>query len=120
MPLKNKQARFLYNKQYREKRGEELKALKRNYYKEYRLKVLGHYSDGALECKCCQEDTYEFLSIDHINGGGNQHRKKLGSKYIYSWLVQNDYPDGYRVLCYNCNCAKGFYGRCPHETQEVK
>lgn len=22
---------------------------------------------------------------------------------------------GGKLLCHNCNCAKGFYGKCPHE-----
>jgi hypothetical protein len=21
------------------------------------------------------------------------------------------------VLCFNCNCAKGFYGSCPHDAE---
>ena len=77
--------------------------------------MLNHYSKGALACKCCNEQHYEFLSIDHIHGGGNQHRKKLGSKYIYSWLIQSLFPKGYQVLCHNCNMAKAFYKICPHK-----
>lgn len=115
MPLKNKEAIALYNKAYRIRGGDALKAKKRQYFKEYRLKVLLHYSDGILECRCCQERTYEFLSIDHKYGGGNEHRRKLGSKYIYSWLVSTGFPEGYQVLCHNCNLAKGFYKVCPHQ-----
>lgn len=122
MPIKNLLAQAKYMKEYRAKRGEELLALKRRYWVNLRLKVLSHYSKGTLHCACCQEFTYEFLSIDHINGGGNQHRKKLGSKYIYSWLIQNNYPTGYQVLCHNCNMAKAFYKQCPHQTwrNEIK
>ena len=36
------------------------------------------------------------------------HLKKLG------------YPkDGYQLLCHNCNCAKGWYGACPHTEERV-
>lgn len=108
-----------YNKEYRTNHP-ELKSKKKKYWIEYRLKVLNHYSNGELKCTCCGEDTYEFLSIDHVNGGGNQHRKELGSKYIYSWLIQNDYPEGYQVLCHNCNMAKAFYGECPHKRKLVE
>lgn len=118
MPYNTKEKRKNYNDAYRLRKGEDLKKDKRNYWVRQRQEVLLHYSDGELKCKCCGEKEYKFLSIDHINGGGNQHRKSLGSKYIYSWLKQNGYPDGYQVLCHNCNMAKAFYKICPH--QEVK
>lgn len=89
---------------------------KRNKLWKLNLKseVMGHY-DG-MKCACCEESDIHFLTIDHINGGGREHRRQLGQgATIYSWLKRNDYPIGYQVLCYNCNCAKGFYGVCPHE-----
>lgn len=104
-------------KNYRSKNRVFLSEQKKIKWREYRIKVLTHYSNGSLECNCCGEKEYKFLSIDHIWGGGNQHRKQLGSKYIYSWLIQNDYPEGYQVLCHNCNMAKSFYGGCPHKDQ---
>ena len=75
---------------------------------------------GGYECVCdhngkqCGTSDPEFLSIDHINGGGFAHRKatKTGNDF-YLWLRMNDYPPGFRVLCHNCNQARGFYGRCP-------
>lgn len=87
---------------------------KKNYWKKQRLKVLSYYSNNKLECACCEEVTYEFLVIDHIDGGGTQHRKSLGSKYIYSWLIQQEFPKGFQVLCHNCNSARAFYKECPH------
>jgi len=82
------------------------------------MTVLAHYSAGTLKCACCSEQTYEFLSIDHILGGGTAHRRKLGSKYIYSWLIQQNFPPGYQVLCHNCNMAKAFYKKCPHQSYQ--
>lgn len=79
----------------------------------YRFELLSHYSGGAPECACCQESQIEFLSIDHIEGGGRQHRKEV--KNLYSWLRRNNYPSGFQVLCHNCNFAKGKYGGCPHQ-----
>jgi hypothetical protein len=75
-----------------------------------RRRVLDKYGG---RCKCCGESTYEFLAFDHINGGGVQHRKTIG-KDLYIWLHKNKYPEGFQVLCHNCNNAKGFYGQCPH------
>jgi hypothetical protein len=84
-----------------------------------RLEVLSHYSNGAMKCVCCGEAEIKFLSIDHINGGGNQHRKQtVRGTDFYLWLRRNNFPDGYQVLCHNCNLAKGFYGSCPHK--EIK
>jgi hypothetical protein len=39
--------------------------------------VLSFYSKGEPYCICCGEKTLEFLSIDHINGGGRRHRDEL-------------------------------------------
>jgi hypothetical protein len=85
-----------------------------------RLEVLTHYGGTPLKCQCCGESNIEFLTIDHINGGGNQQRKHIRSKNgktinFYKWLVDNNFPEGYRVLCYNCNCSLGHYGYCPHK-----
>lgn len=58
----------------------------------------------------------EFLTIDHENGGGYAERKALGgSTGVYKKLQKNPILPGYRVLCYNCNCALGFFGYCPHK-----
>jgi hypothetical protein len=74
-----------------------------------RKEVIDHYGS---ECVCCGETIREFLSIDHINGGGNAHRKEIKASGInlYRWLKRNDYPKGFRVLCMNCNWAIGIYG----------
>jgi hypothetical protein len=57
-----------------------------------------------------------FLTIDHINGGGSQHRKKIGHGHFYLWLYNHGYPDGYQVLCMNCNFGRYMnYGVCPHK-----
>ena|SRR5258708_15106578 len=85
-----------------------------------RLEVLQHYcGSGTPFCMCpgCKETTLEFLSIDHVNGGGERHRKEIGSSYINYWLRNNNYPPGFQVLCHNCNQAKGCYRRCPHQTR---
>jgi|SRR5579859_2202856 len=114
MPYKDpKKKRENWLKWYR-KNYPELLERKRAYWKAQREFVLRHYSNGKLECACCKEKIYEFLSLDHKHGGGTKHRKSLGSKYILSWLIQNGLPKGYRVLCHNCNSAIGFYGKCPH------
>ena len=74
-----------------------------------KMKILQHYGG---ECCCCNEKEIRFLTLDHINGGGNEHRRKLfGSDKIkgdrfYDWVIQNNYPEGLQILCSNCNMAK--------------
>jgi hypothetical protein len=83
-------------------------------YRKHRSVCLNHYGH---KCECCGETEGSFLGVDHINGGGRDHRaqlRKSGSN-IYRFLVQNSFPDGYRLLCHNCNIAIGLYGSCPHE-----
>lgn len=80
-------------------------------------KIIENYGG---KCKCCGESNIAFLSIDHINNDGAKHRKKIGKgASFYFWLKRNNYPkNNFQVLCYNCNCAKGFTGKCPHQDLE--
>jgi hypothetical protein len=85
--------------------------------KQWRDTVLEHY---GRQCACCGETIQEFLCVDHIGGGGNVHRKRLGNRNIYRWLVFNKFPPGFRLLCQNCNSAFAIYGHCPHHPPEVE
>lgn len=70
------------------------------------------------ECACCGEAQYEFLALDHIEGGGGRERRELqvwGSAFT-AHLTREGFPPGYRVLCHNCNSALGYHGYCPHST----
>ena len=88
-------------------------------YQDLRLEILKRYSKDVPFCACCGEKHLEFLSIDHINGGGAEHRRQLKEATIYRWLKRNGYPEGYRVLCHNCNQALGHYGYCPHQKEKA-
>ncbi len=69
-----------------------------------------------MKCSCCNESIYEFLTIDHISNNGGEHRKSIRKKYIYQWLIENNFPSGFRVLCMNCNWGRMInHGICPHE-----
>jgi hypothetical protein len=95
---------------------EERKALARKHGKvqrrQNRLAAIAAYGG---KCACCQEATVQFLSIDHVNGGGSAHRKQIANN-TYLWLRQRHYPEGFQVLCHNCNMANGLYGSCPHSS----
>lgn len=101
---------WLINKEKRQKKRRETQ-------NKRKLEVFNHY--GGSKCACCGETIFEFLTIDHINGGGSQHRKEIGGlgHVLYRWLIKNNFPDGFQILCYNCNCAKGHFGTCPHKKE---
>lgn len=84
-----------------------------------RIEILSHYGGKTPLCSCCGESHIEFLSVDHINGGGAKHKRLLGGG-LYDWLKKNNYPSGYRILCHNCNQSLGAYGYCPHKNPEAR
>lgn len=90
------------------------------YREKLKLETYNRYSKGKIRCACCGEKTVEFLSIDHVNNNGKQERKLYGRGGGYSFylkLRELKYPEGYQVLCHNCNQAKQHYGKCPHKTK---
>jgi hypothetical protein len=89
----------------------------RDYQKAYRynrkLLVINNYGG---KCVCCGFDKIDALTIDHIDGGGNKHRREIGgTNGLYKWLVQNNFPNGFQVLCANCNLVKSIRGVCTLE-----
>lgn len=102
-------------KTYEEAIKDKLSLKQRRLRRERRQRVFDAY--GGAYCKCCGEDYYEFLSIDHAAGNGAEHRRlELRGRDLYYWLIKNDFPPGFRVLCMNCNFALGHHGYCPHGT----
>lgn len=87
-----------------------------------RLGVMSHYCNGQVKCACCGESNIVFLAIDHINGGGGRHRREInaGGAMFYRWLRDNGYPEGFRVLCHNCNMATTHGRTCPHQAKLQK
>lgn len=106
-----------YFRKYRRINQEQTNTNVRNYHKRIREQAIKAY-DG--KCACCGESDMRFLTIDHINGGGNKHRRLLrnghhGGQTIYRFLINGGFPTGFQVLCYNCNCGKQYNsGICPH------
>lgn len=75
--------------------------------------VINHYGG---RCTCCGETQFEFLTIDHTGNDGAEHRRTVtGTRNIVHWLIRNQFPNGFQILCWNCNTAKQFHGGCPHQ-----
>jgi len=86
-------------------------------HKQLKDLVFAAYGGYICTCPGCTETAEEFMTIDHINGGGNAHRRaeNFRGREFYRWLRDNDFPAGFGVLCLNCNFSRGLHGYCPHE-----
>jgi 5-methylcytosine-specific restriction endonuclease McrA len=94
---------------------------KRNCASErYRLKVITHYTDGTLYCTNCGLPIYDCLEIDHKNGDGAKHRVEVGSNSITAWIIANDFPDGFQILCATCHRLKTKRGELPSRDELIE
>lgn len=113
--MRSPEAAKLANETWRRKHRDRYNASMRKYNKQYianlRKIVFDHY---GRKCSCCGETIPQFLTIDHVNGGGSRHRKARNRGGVYLDIIRSGFPDSYRVLCMNCNWAIGQYGECPH------
>jgi hypothetical protein len=77
--------------------------------------ILNEY--GAL-CSCCGETRRRFLTLEHLNQDGKQHRKNRShATGVYKDVIDQGFPkDKFAVMCLNCNWARRF-GPCPHELE---
>lgn len=110
---KGKELSRQISQRYAAKNREKLIEKCRLYRLKEREKVLSHYGDI---CVCCNENDIRFLTVDHIDNSGNEHRRlDKSAKNIYHWLIMNGFPKGFQILCFNCNLAKKIYKECPHK-----
>jgi hypothetical protein len=101
-----------------ERHRTQYRGVKKQTHIERRLLVLNFYSKGSMKCACCGEKELVMLTIDHINNDGGRHRKSDKSAgYIVWWIIKNNFPSGFQVLCMNCNWAKRITGICPHKSK---
>jgi hypothetical protein len=112
---KYREHRSLYRKQ------PEIRAKELSYLQKQRLKdrdaVIEHY---GKKCICCGESNKGFLTIDHIDGKVPEMAvvgRKLGHSALYHYLVKHNFPEGYQLMCANCNMAIGWWGVCPHKKE---
>lgn len=108
-----------YAAKWRENNRDRARFLANKSYQKIRYETLCVYGGNPPKCACCGEKNVEFLSFDHINGGGLRHQKKEKYVNLMRWLKNNKYPKGFRVLCHNCNFSNGHYGYCPHKKESI-
>lgn len=121
MTSETKQRYACVTKRWADSRREQLRQKGRDKNAALKSEVVRHYGD---KCVCCGESNIVFLTIDHIFGGGLAHRRQLGkgkaisSTGFYHWLKKTQFPAGFQVMCFNCNCAKRAGDVCPHKKEE--
>jgi len=109
----------------------EVRAKVKIYRDVMRVKVLQYYSKHLSKsnipcCRCCGLNSHiAFLALDHIAGRHQMdsepelvklgYSSKMISNVLLKWIIDNNFPKGFQILCHNCNLAKGYYGKCPHE-----
>ena len=103
---------YKYNIKWRAKNKDYYRSYAKEWARKIRREAIEHYGG---KCVCCGESMYEFLALDHINGGGNKHRKEIKNTNLGRWLKTNNYPKEFQVLCHNCNMGKSRFGICPHK-----
>lgn len=117
-----------YMKEWRRTHKEQFHRNQKRAYDKMRYECLAYYSKGVPKCSCCGETEILFLHIDHINGDGANHRREMvkeqgyisGGNNLPYWLKKKGYPNGFQVLCANCNLGKRLNKDCPHKSKEVK
>jgi len=126
MPYKATKRQAEYQREYRQKHRVHIRELHRKWMAAHKdinqangaqwrgklkLETLSHYGNGKMACTVCNETHPSCLTIDHINGGGNQHRRELNGIdgiAFYSWLRKGGFPEGYQTLCMNCQFKKAY------------
>ena len=105
----------IYQRKWEQEHPDLVSQYQKNYGQKLKIRAMYHYSNGELCCARCGINDIDVLCIDHINGGGNKLRAQLRygmGKAFYRWLRQNDFPEGYQVLCFNCNMKKQLTEHC--------
>lgn len=104
----NKDKLNTYNQKYRDADRPRYRAYGKKADEKTKLNILKQYAQSETpSCANCGIDDIRVLCIDHLNNNGREEREKIGfGGTFYQWLKTNDYPEGYQVLCWNCNHLK--------------
>ena len=85
-----------------------------------KLKLLVIATYGG-KCACCNITEPEFLTVDHVNGGGRQERART-NRARSSWRSAKleGFPSHYRLLCFSCNQSAAYHkGVCCHQVVQT-
>jgi len=101
---RNKEKSKISRRIYRSINKDKINLQKHSY--RIKEKVIAFYVySNEMKCALCSDSEFSHLGLDHINGGGTKHRRSIpkANCNIYGLLQQQGFPNGYRLLCQNCN-----------------
>ena len=103
-----------------QKRNKDKVNLKqRRWYRKHKDELFGRILDYyGHKCNCCGEPNIKFLTVDHVNNNGHEHRKKKGqiTLGVYRDVIKQGFPPDYQILCWNCNICRNLCKICPHKS----
>lgn len=115
--VKNRQKRINSTKKWRKNNYHKFMQYVRKRRNEVKIELVNGYGG---KCECCGENRIVFLSLDHINRDGKIDRKRFyTSDDLYRHLIKRGFPEGYRILCMNCNFATRYGNECPHKLEQA-
>lgn len=104
--ITNKESRVLQVSDYQKDNPEKVNANFRKWYSELRAKVMELLGGNPPKCVRCGFSDVRCLQIDHINGGGSEQRRHLGSVAILNYVLKH--PKEFQLLCANCQWKKRY------------
>lgn len=111
-PCRNARNRSYYNTSKEERTAQML---------EYRWGI----KQQAIEryggaCDCCGEDTMSFLTLTEKELQKEEPKQQgwySAGFTLARYVIKHDFPDGYIVLCFNCEAGRVQNGICPHKDE---
>ena len=125
----NKARKKVYSKEYSSRPENKISRIKKDNKIRFDVKteVFSYYSKKISNsdipiCACCLYDDLRALTLDHIKGRMNvsPEEKQLGGVPLWKFVKAKGLPDGYQILCFNCNTMKGNKPQCPHQLDKMK
>lgn len=103
-----RETKLAANKKWRDDHVEERKVYMKEYHSSNRADAKRQVLDALGDhCACCGFRDVDFLTVDHINRNGKEHRKNRGSS-MWRAVVKVGCPASeYRILCWACNGNAG-------------
>ena len=100
-PRRDTTARLRWEQEWRSADPSRIARYARTHRQRLKAAVLVLLGDC---CKRCGFKDSRALQIDHVNGGGSRHHKKVGSGGVLKAVLDN--PKNFQILCANCNWIK--------------
>lgn len=120
---KNKKSKYEAVRKWQLANPGKIRVLRRKASNKYHLKLKAAFIQAyGGKCSCCGETEPRFLTLEHINHDGIEHRKKIGfGMQMLLHLRKLGWPqEGLTILCMNCNFATKHENTCPHKIGDDK